>query len=174
MAAATADGFAHSSTPPVGRLLAVLAAARPGGRLGESGTGYGVGTAWLASGMLPTARLVTVECERRRAAAARRLFAADPRVTVLAGDWTDLREHGPFDLLFCDGGGKRDDPDAVVDLLAPGGILVLDDFTPATSWPPTYGGTTDQLRLEYLTHPRVRATEAQVAPGMAVILATRT
>jgi predicted O-methyltransferase YrrM len=172
--AAAADGFAHSCVPPVGRLLAVLAAARPGGRLRESGTGYGVGAAWLATGMDATARLVTVEVDQRRAAAARRLLGADQRVSVLHGEWTDLREHGPYDLLFCDGGGKREDPDGVVDLLAPRGVLVLDDFAPSTTWPPTYDGQPDHVRLAYLTHRRLRATQLQVAPDMAVVLATRT
>lgn len=173
IANAEAAGFEHSSGDATGRLLAVLAASKPGGRLGESGTGYGVGAAWLVAGMAAGARLTTVEWDVERARAARALFADDPRVTVLTGDWTALREHGPFDLLFCDGGGKRDDPDGVVELLAPGGVLVLDDFVPATTWPPRYAGEVDVLRMRYLTHAQLTATEVQVAPDMAVVVGVR-
>jgi len=45
-------GFQYSSDERVGRLLAVLAASVPEhGRILELGTGAGVGTAWLVSGL---------------------------------------------------------------------------------------------------------------------------
>lgn len=44
-------GFELSCSPEQGRLLAVLASGIPaGGAIGETGTGCGVGLAWLASG----------------------------------------------------------------------------------------------------------------------------
>src|SRR4029453_15613903 len=51
VADANAMGFNMASEPKVGALLAALAAAKPGGRLLELGTGTGHGTAWLLSGM---------------------------------------------------------------------------------------------------------------------------
>ena len=57
-------GFAMASEPRTGALLAALAASRPGGRLLEIGTGTGVGTAWLLSGMDAAARLDTVDTDR--------------------------------------------------------------------------------------------------------------
>jgi predicted O-methyltransferase YrrM len=45
--------FNMLSEPRVGALLATLAAAKPGGRLLELGTGTGHGTAWLLSGYGP-------------------------------------------------------------------------------------------------------------------------
>jgi predicted O-methyltransferase YrrM len=166
-------GFALSCLPQVGRLLASLAATKPAGRIAESGTGCGVGTAWLHSGMAAEAALWTVERDESLAAAVADRFADDPRVQVLAGDWTLLEAHAPFDLLFCDGGGKRDAPDRVVDLLAPGGILVLDDFAPQHTWPPMYDGAVDELRVTYLTHPAVVATEVQLTPSAAAVVAVR-
>ncbi|WP_088288055.1 O-methyltransferase [Kineosporia sp. A_224] len=177
-AAAQAAGFAWSCSDPTGRLLATLAAAKPGGRVGESGTGYGVGAAWLHSGMgpagaVPVGTLVTVERDPERARSAAALFADDARVRVLSGDWRLLADHGPFDVLFCDGGGKRDDPDAVVDLLAPGGVLVLDDLTPTDDWPPLYEGQVDTLRVRYLTHPALVAVPLAVAAAEGVVVAVR-
>lgn len=171
--AASAAGFPYSCSEPTGRLLAVLAASRPSGRVAESGTGLGVGTAWLASGLGPAGTVVTVEREPSRAGTAAALLADDPRVTVLTGDWRLLAAHAPFDLFFCDGGGKRDDPDAVVDLLAPGGLLVLDDLTPDDGWPPRFQGAVDALRVQYLTHPALVAVPLAVRAGEGVLVAAR-
>jgi predicted O-methyltransferase YrrM len=140
LAATTKSGFAQSCSDGTGRLLAALAATRHDGRIAESGTGFGVGTAWLASALGPAGQLLNVERDPERTAAASLLLKADPRVEVLDEDWTLLRERAPFDLLFCDGGGKHDHPQAVIGLVAPGEILLLDDFTPSFGCPPTYVG----------------------------------
>nr|WP_062203972.1 class I SAM-dependent methyltransferase [Streptomyces sp. NBRC 109706] len=170
---ASAWGFPDSCTPAVGRLLRLLAASKPGGIIAESGTGAGVGTAWLHAGLSADARLITVERDARLARRAAGLFADDPRVTVLTGDWTRLEQHAPFDVFFCDGGGKRDAPDRVVDLLAPGGLLLLDDFTPSPHWPPHFAGGVDELRLHYLTHPALTTTEVLTTPTTSAIVGVR-
>ncbi|MBB4715676.1 hypothetical protein BJ965_005558 [Streptomyces luteogriseus] len=114
-------GFEKSCIAEVGRLLRTAAASKPGGVVAESGTGSGVGTAWLHSGLGDGARLVTVERDEGLARRAAGVFADDGRVSVLTGDWRLLEQHAPFDVFFCDGGGKRDAPGRVVELLAPGG-----------------------------------------------------
>lgn len=99
---------------------------------GHRGERYrlGVGTAWLHSGLGAAARLVTVERDEELARRAAGVFADDERVSVLTGDWRLLEEQGPFDVFFCDGGGKRDDPQRVVDLLAPAGFSSLTTSLP--------------------------------------------
>ena len=93
--------FERSSIPEVGRLLAVLVAARTSGRFAEIGTGCGVGSAWSVDALGPEASFVTVELDDDRAAAASRLFADHPNVRVLHGDWHELLPpEAPFDLLF--------------------------------------------------------------------------
>ncbi|MGI5370410.1 O-methyltransferase [Streptomyces iakyrus] len=166
-------GFGKSCIREVGRLLRTVAASKPGGVVAESGTGSGVGTAWLHSGLGEGARLVTVEREEELARRAAGVFADDRRVSVLTGDWRLLEPHAPFDVFFCDGGGKRDDPRRVVDLLAPGGILVLDDFTPSAQWPPRFEGEVDELRLFYLTHPDLDAAEVLTTPTSSAIVAAQ-
>ncbi|MFI1676267.1 O-methyltransferase [Streptomyces sp. NPDC020607] len=166
-------GFKKSCIPEVGRLLSLAAAAKPHGVIGESGTGSGVGTAWLHSGLGAGARLVTVERDEELARRAAGVFADDDRVGVLTGDWRLLEQHAPFDVFFCDGGGKRDDPEGVLKLLAPGGLLILDDFTPSSHWPPRFEGEVDELRLFYLTHPTLNATEVLTTPSSSVVVATR-
>ena len=80
----------------------------------------------------------TAELDDARAAAAAELFRQDENVHVLAGDWHDvLPEHAPFDLLFHDGSKRRPDLDGeeTLRLLAPRGLVVLDDMTPGRPGP---------------------------------------
>jgi predicted O-methyltransferase YrrM len=169
-AAAVRLGFERSSTPEAGRLLHVLAAQRGRTRVGEIGTGTGVGAAWIVSALPPAVPFVTVELDERRAAAAAALFAGDENVRVLQGDWHELMPaEAPFDLLFYDGGGKQRpdlDGEQVVGLLAPGGTVVLDDLTPGRPGP-------DPVREFWLGHPDLAAVELQVGPREAAILAVR-
>ncbi|MET2719057.1 class I SAM-dependent methyltransferase [Streptomyces harbinensis] len=174
--AARAAGFAYSCRPEQGRLLHALAGGATG-TIAETGTGCGVGLAWLAAGAGPGVRLVSVERDAGRAALAAGLFADDARVTVLHGEWPAIAAHGPFDLLVLDGGGQGKTPgDTPADpraLLAPHGTVVIDDFTPSTTWPPRHEGAVDRARVRWLTHPALRATELRLAPDLATVVGTR-
>jgi predicted O-methyltransferase YrrM len=176
VAAARRAGFRQSCLPSHGRLLELLAGGIGDGVIGETGTGCGVGLAWLASGARPGVRLVSVEHDRRLADLAREVFAGVPAVTVLDGDWAELRGSGPFELLALDGGGQGKDgagpPASPREWLRPGGTLVMDDFTPARSWPPRHEGRPDAARLHWLQHPDLLATEIRTEPGAATIVAT--
>jgi predicted O-methyltransferase YrrM len=161
-------GFERSSIPEVGRLLHVLAGQRGRVRVGEIGTGTGVGAAWIVSALPPAVPFVTVELDAGRAAAAYRLFADDENAKVFHGDWHELMPaEAPFDLLFYDGGGKQRpelDGDQVIGLLAPGGTVVLDDLTPGRPG-------ADPVRAFWLEHPRLAAIELLTTPKTALILA---
>jgi predicted O-methyltransferase YrrM len=173
--AARESGFALSCLPAQGELLRLLAAGTgPSARIGETGTGCGVGLAWLASGASSKARLVSVEREPSIAEAARAVFGGMPNVDVLTGDWAALAGYGPFDLLVLDGGGQGKGNEPPLDpagWLRPGGVLVIDDFTPTGGWPPTYQGELDRARLHWLRHPSLLATQIRVTPEMTTVLA---
>ena len=71
------QGFAQSCRVEQGRLLSALA----GGAItsiGETGTGAGVGLAWLVSGRRPGVRVISVERDEHRAAAAARTAVRPP------------------------------------------------------------------------------------------------
>lgn len=166
-------GFASFCRNETGRLLATLAASRTG-TMAEFGTGTGIGTAWLRSGIRSGTCIVTAELDRKLAGAAAEIFSEDDQVEVLAADWTTLRDRGPFSLLFLDAREPKDSgPDTVADLLEPGGLVVLDDFTPCASWPPVYDGRVDTLREQWLTDDRFTTVEVMVATDTAVIVAAK-
>ena len=89
---ATKAGFDNSCAPEQGRLLSVLARGRTGGRVGETGTGCGVGLAWMVDATDPATTFVSIEVDEGRAAASAGLFASHPQVSVLHGDWTGLAD----------------------------------------------------------------------------------
>ena len=79
-------------------------------------------------------------------------------------------EHGRLLHALAAGGGYPPDPE---ELLEPGGTVVIDDLTPASTWPPRFGGQVDQARMHWLTHPALDAAELRLAPDLAALVATR-
>jgi predicted O-methyltransferase YrrM len=156
------DGPTLSSRPGTGALLAVLAATRRSARIAELGTGLGAAAAWIAAGMDADSRLVTVESNVERAQEARSLLSSDPRIEVLAGRWEELvPPRGPFDLVFVDSGFSRRLHEAqaaafLLDIVVPGGILVMDDLTPESE---SHQSGSDPKREFALANPRVIGAE---------------
>ena len=120
------------SDPLTGDLLATLAASKPGGRLLELGTGVGLGSAWLLSGMDNGARLETVEMNPDLTSIAQEHLGSDERLTVYTEDGLEFlkRAQGQtYDLIFADTfPGKIDQPELALNLVAPGGFYIVDDL----------------------------------------------
>lgn len=173
--AALTLGFELCCHPATGRLLSVLAGGvAPGGRIAETGTGTGVGLAWMAASADPRVEILSAEIDADRAAAAQELFADVANVTVLHADSAEIFSRGPFDLLVMDGGpgaGKDGKPRIEPrQVLTDGGCMTIDDLTPFTGWPPVFQGDEDTARTFWMDHPDLLATEIQVAPDMAVLV----
>ncbi|MGZ8752218.1 MAG: O-methyltransferase [Acidimicrobiia bacterium] len=167
LAVADAAGFGQSCSPGTGRLLHVLTAQVRSGRIGELGTGSGVGAAWMASALEPDAELVTVERDGALAHRAAELFGDLGNVTVIAGDWSELAAHAPFELVFCDTVvPKREQVDATIALLAKGGTIVLDDYAGLAR-----AGDLD--RDAWLHDPHLVTTEVLVSETEAVVVGVR-
>jgi predicted O-methyltransferase YrrM len=174
LARARQADFTLSCDPAVGRLLAVLAGHLPAGaRVLELGTGTGVGTAWIASGLLPRADVAVITVEK------------DPETAALAaqGDWPGFVElrcadalvvlgnAGRFDLIFADApGGKTEGLDRTIAALAPHGMLVVDDMIPTPEWDSGLRTRQEQVRHALLTSPLL--TSVELRHGSGVILST--
>ena len=102
-------------------------------RILEIGTGDGNSTLALAATLPSDGMMITMEMDAALAGQARaRLVAAghEHRVSVMVGDATRFLHKiaGPFDLIFQDSDQHRYEHmlDRLVDLLRPGGLLVMD------------------------------------------------
>ena len=92
---------------------------------------------------------------------------------MVSADWSTLLDRGPFSLLFLDAREPKTSGADAIDLVEPGGIVVLDDFTPCSSWPPIYEGRVDVLREQWLTDERFTTVEVMVASDASVLIATK-
>lgn len=166
--------FTASCIPEVGRLLQLLVAAAGPGTVAELGTGCGVGSAWMLSGLREGQRLVSAESDPAYHQAVSELFGDVPNAHFLCGDWREVLPYGPFRLVFVDVWDAKDaGAEAVVEALAVGGVALLDDFTPETHWPPEWRGQPDKRRDFWLRHPRLLATEILTTPETAAVIAVR-
>ncbi len=169
-------GFAMASEPKTGSLLAVLAATKPAGRLLELGTGTGLGTAWLLSGMDAYAHLDTVDTDPNVVAVARRHLAGDSRVTLHVMDGADFIRDAPqrqFDLIYADAWpGKFTHLDQTLSLLRVGGIYFIDDLLPQTNWPEGHAATIPPLVDAIERRPGFATVKLSWASGL--MLAVRT
>ncbi|MGW3209806.1 hypothetical protein [Streptomyces sp. NPDC001135] len=53
------------------------------------------------------------------------------------------------------------------------GVLVVDDFTPSRTWPPSYAGRTDTARLHWLEHPALRTVDLPLAADLSAVVAVQ-
>ena len=162
-----------SSAPADGHLLATLAAAKPGGAFLELGTGTGMGTAALLSGMSATASLVTVELSQALSLAAQ-AEVDDPRVEwVVAdgGDWLTaaVARGDRYDLVFADTWpGKFTHLGEALALVAPGGFYIVDDLLPQPAWPPNHQSSADALAAQLMSLPGWHAFRTDQGSGVIV------
>lgn len=155
--------FGMASDPRTGALLATLAASKPAGSFLELGTGTGIATAWLLSGMDPASTLISVDITSEFQAVAREVHGHDPRLTLVLEDGIEfLHKQSPrsFDLIFADAiPGKYESLDDALALVKPGGFYVIDDMLPQPNWPEGHEAKADAL-VERLS----REAEFQIAP----------
>ena len=118
--------------PDTGALLHTLARSCGAKRILEIGTAIGYSTLWMATALPADGALISMEYDGARAARARDHFAAaglGDRISVIVGDATRFlhKVSGPFDLIFQDSDEKLYEPmlDRLIELLRPGGLLVL-------------------------------------------------
>lgn len=130
----------------VGRLLKVLTSLTRGRLAIEVGTLAGYSGIWLARGLRPGGKLITIEIEKKHADFARQEFeraGVGERVEIRLGAAMDILPQlakelapGSVDVVFLDA-IKTEYPDywrIVRPLIAPGGLIIADNALGSNSW----------------------------------------
>jgi len=166
--------FEMASERRIGTLLQVLAASRSAGRLLELGTGTGVSTAWLLSGMDQNSSLISVDTDPRVQTVARDLLGHDPRLNLLTEDAAAFLRVQPkhsFDLIFADAmPGKYECLDDALVLVKPGGFYVIDDLLPQPNWPAGHAEKVPNLLYRLSSNPEFHMASMAWASGVAVLV----
>ena len=167
-------GFSMASEPKTGAFLAALAAAKPGGRLLELGTGTGIGTAWLLSGMDASARLDTVDTDAAVVDVARRHLGGDARVAFRVEDggaFLARADPDTYDLAYADAWpGKFTHLDAALACLRQGGLYIVDDLLPQANWPEGHAGKVDALIADLERRPGFAVVRLAWASGLMLVV----
>ncbi len=178
---AVCDGAVRLCDDGVGRLLALQAAHLPSGaRILEIGTGVGLGTAWLVTGLgaRTDVGIVSVQVDGAPSGAARsERWPAYVRIDTADAATTLASHPGVFDLIVADASIAStpeaaltpDHVGAAVGAARPGGMLIL--FCSAVR-----GGDSDHGHLEALRHSVIHHPEllgVEVDSSGKVVIATR-
>ncbi len=162
-----------SVSPAHGKLLWLLARTLQAKRILEIGTLGGYSAIWLARGLAPGGRLITLEALEKHAALARENLARaalGDRVEVRVGPALETlpRLAGPFDLVFIDA-DKQNNPEYfrwALKLSRPGSLIVVDNVVRdgAVLDARSRDGAVQGVRQLYelmAAEPRVAATAVQ-------------
>ena len=167
------NDFNYSCIDEVGQFLSVLTASIKQGTIAEIGTGYGVGTAWMAANLTSEVSLISIDNDKSKINSVRTIFR-QKNVKLIHSDWQEILNYAPFQFIFADGGkAKEQHPEMLVEALAVGGMILIDDLTPIEYWPEQWKGKKDKVREYWLSRPHLQAVELRVTPKNSVIVATK-
>ena len=167
-------GFTMGSDQQTGSLLRTLAASKPSGSFLELGTGTGLSAAWLLDGMNAQSRLTTVDKNENHTAIARRFLGHDSRITFITMDGIafidSMKAQGKtFDFIFADmQPGKFEYLDETLELLAPGGLYVIDDLLMLSSWGETHVSKVYHLISTLEQREDLRITKLNWSVGLII------
>jgi len=167
-------GFTMASDPQTGSLLRTLAGSKPGGRFLELGTGTGVGTTWLLSGMDARSTLVSVDSNATVLDIARRHLEHDVRATFrLADGAAFLAECQPrsYDFIYADTWpGKFTHLDLALSVLRVSGIYLVDDLLPQSNWPEGHAAKVPILIADLESRRDFASTRLSWASGLMILV----
>jgi predicted O-methyltransferase YrrM len=156
-------------------LLRTLAAAKPGGRFLELGTGTGLSTSWILDGMSDESSLTSVDNDPKLLEIAQSFLGSDPRLDLICLDgqeWVEANSDQKYDYIFADTWhGKYLMLDEVLAMVNKGGFYLVDDMLPQSNWPDGHAQKALNL-IEYLdTREDFTITKQDWATG--IILAVK-
>jgi predicted O-methyltransferase YrrM len=164
--------FNMASEPRTGALLRTLAASKPSSRLLELGTGTGIATAWLLSGMDRNSTLTSVDLDPQVQAVARACLGSDPRLSLVTEDggaFLRRQSRQSFDLVFADAmPGKYEALEDALAVVKPGGFYIIDDMLPQSNWPEGHAEKVPVLLDRLTSDPRFVVAPMTWCSGVVV------
>lgn len=163
-----------------GQLLGLLTSMTPGRLALELGTLGGYSGIWIARGLSPDGRLITIEASDSHADHAQSEFEAagvGDKVEIVRGAALDVlpslaQQLGPssVDLVFIDAIKTEyvDYFDSVKDMVSCGGLVVADNVYGTGSGWIDEGGGTDDFNRHVANDPEFDATTVPVGGGMLI------
>ncbi|MXW65358.1 MAG: methyltransferase domain-containing protein [Bacteroidetes bacterium SB0662_bin_6] len=172
-----ASGFDMPSERRTGALLQLLAASKPNSQFLEIGTGTGLATAWLLSGMDAYSTLISVDADKKVSDIAFRHLGEDRRLTLIVDDaslWLQNMEEETFDLIFADAmPGKYEHFDLVWKALSIGGFYVIDDMLPQDNWPDGHEANVERLLSQIESRTDCQFVKLDWSSGIVLVVRTR-
>jgi predicted O-methyltransferase YrrM len=133
------SGFTMASDALTCSLLKTLAAAKPGGKFLELGTGTGLSTSLILDGMDAASTLISIDNDVSFLAIADQFLGDDERLKLVCidgADWFEQNKDLQFDYIFADTWhGKYLLLDEAIAMLKPGALYIIDDMLPQPNWP---------------------------------------
>ncbi len=164
-------GFDMPSEMPVGQLLKVLIASKPGGNFLELGTGMGLSLSWMIAGMDGKSTLTTLDDDEKLIREVSKIID-DPRVSILHADgdqWIETKQAERFDLVFADTWpGKYRLLEETLAMLHPGGIYIVDDMLPQENWPEGHDRKAAALTEVLLAHDDLVSVSMNWSTGVLI------
>jgi predicted O-methyltransferase YrrM len=171
--ATEAAGFTMPSEVLTCSLLKTLAAAKPGGKFLELGTGTGLATTWILDGMDDSATLISIDNDETLLNIAKESLGVDKRLRLICtdgGEWIKQNEGQKFSFIFADTWpGKYLLLDEVLDMIEKGGIYVIDDMLPQENWPTGHAEKATALIAYLDSREDIILTKMGWATGIVII-----
>lgn len=165
--------FNMASDLQTGSLLKTLAASKAGGRFLELGTGTGLATSWIASGMDENSSLVSIDNDKSLVDVAER-HIRDERVEFIVADgyeWISKYNGSRFDLIFADAmPGKYDLFEETINMLNRNGFYIIDDMLPQSNWPQGHDERVKEFIIKLENRDDLLLTKLHWSTGIIIVV----
>ena len=165
--------FNMASDLQTGSLLKTLAASKAGGRFLELGTGTGLATSWIASGMDENSSLVSIDNDKSLVDVAER-HIRDERVEFIVADgyeWISKYNGSKFDLIFADAmPGKYDLFEETINMLNRNGFYIIDDMLPQSNWPQGHDERVKEFIIKLENRDDLLLTKLHWSTGIIIVV----
>ena len=165
--------FNMASDLQTGSLLKTLVASKPGGRFLELGTGTGLATSWIASGMDENSSLISIDNNKSLMDVAEG-HIQDARIEFIVADgyeWISKYSGSKFDLIFADAmPGKYDLFEETIDILNRSGFYIIDDMLPQPNWPIGHDERVKEFITKLETRDDFLLTKLNWSTGIIIVV----